>query len=109
MPDTVCYTIPELRDLLGNIAIGNEGIERFELELRLHANTWGRWKSCLSRENDLKGVIVQKDVVIGATEDKRKAWEHDANRWKRKARARGLERWLWRGGVAVGGFYLLSR
>lgn len=75
---------------MSNIAIGNEGLERFELELHLHANTWARWKNCLGREADLKAVIGQKNVLIDEKEAQRSAWEHDALRYREKATRRGV-------------------
>lgn len=53
----------EIRSILDGFALGNEGLERFELELRLHATTYARWKSCKENEKRLRLIIMSQDTI----------------------------------------------
>lgn len=82
-------SIQDWRDFLEGFATGSEGLARYELELRLHANTWARWGNCLEREKGHKASIVQKDIIIDARTKERDAFATSSLMWERKAKRRG--------------------
>lgn len=53
----------EIRSILDGFTLGNEGLERFELELRLHAHTYARWKLCKENEKRLRLIIMSQDTI----------------------------------------------
>lgn len=59
VPDTLCYSIEEVRQMLGGIALGQAGFERLELELRAHARTYARLKMSRANEADLKRALLK--------------------------------------------------
>lgn len=55
--------------------MGGEGLERLDVELRLHAHTWARLKLCRENEADLKRAVSDQADVAFARAAERDEWK----------------------------------
>jgi len=99
--DTVCFSINEVRTLLEGFTLGNEGFERLEVELRLHAHTYARLSGCRKSEAVMKDALVTAKRIMAERLEQRDLLQAALDHEKEKSRRRGFWNWLL-GGVAAG-------
>jgi hypothetical protein len=95
-------TFSEARELLNNVSEGNEGLERFDLELRLHAHTASRFRTCQAKS--VKKDSTNADLQVGLLKmtNERDGWKHRAKLGEKRSAVKGWIVW----GLALLSAYL---
>lgn len=73
-PDTVCFSIQQVRELVDGFVLGEEGFDALALERRLHARTAADKKTERDRANKLQAALGQETIVANERATERDGW-----------------------------------